>query len=119
MIWDKIKGWMAKILFSMGKDILIKSVAQSIRVYSMSCFRLPRGISESVTSLITQFYWRAQPGKRKPAWVVCGIVALPKELGPSIAIPTGMDASHESGFLKCQDTQICLLSIVYTIGSQP
>lgn len=40
-VWEKIRGWMEKLLSSAGKEILIKSVAQSIPVFSMSCFRLP------------------------------------------------------------------------------
>jgi hypothetical protein len=51
-VWEKIKGWMEKLLSYAGKEVLIKAVAQAIPVYSMSCFRLPRGICESVKSMI-------------------------------------------------------------------
>ena len=51
-VWEKIKGWMEKLLSAAGKEVLIKSVAQAIPVFSMSCFRLPRGLCESVTSMI-------------------------------------------------------------------
>jgi hypothetical protein len=45
-LWSKIQGWMEKILMAAGKEVLIKSVPQSIPVYSMSCFKLPRGLRE-------------------------------------------------------------------------
>ena len=56
-VWEKIKGWMAKLLSSAGKEVLIKSVAQAIPVYSMASFRLPRGLCENINSIIRQFWW--------------------------------------------------------------
>ena len=40
-VWEKIKGWMEKLLSAAVKEVLNKSVAQAIPVYSMACFRLP------------------------------------------------------------------------------
>ena len=54
-VWEKIKGWVEKLLSAAGKEILIKSVAQAIPVFSISCFRLPRGLCESITLIIRQF----------------------------------------------------------------
>ena len=53
--WNKVKGWMEKLLSAGGKEVLIKSVAQSVPVYSMSCFKLPRGLCEHINSLILIF----------------------------------------------------------------
>ena len=66
-VWDKIKGWMEKLLSSAGKEVLIKSVAQAIPVYSMSCFRLPRGLCENIMSIIRQFWWGSKQGSGIPA----------------------------------------------------
>ena len=79
--WENIRGWMEKILSAAGKEVLIKSVAQSIPVFSMSCFRLPRGLCESVTSLIRQFWWGSKQGKCKPSWVSWDEMMKPKHLG--------------------------------------
>ena len=46
---------MEKCLSAGGKEVLIKSVAQAIPVYSMACFRLPRGLCEHINSLIRGF----------------------------------------------------------------
>ena len=54
-VWEKVKGWMQKLLSAAGKEILIKSVAQAIPVFSMVCFRLPRGLCDNITSIIRQF----------------------------------------------------------------
>ena len=80
-VWEKIKGWMEKLLSSAGKEVLIKSEAQSILVFSMSCFCLPRGICENITSLIRQFWWGSKQGKRKPYWVAWDEMTKPKHLG--------------------------------------
>ena len=65
-LWNKIRGWMEKSLSAAGKDVLIKSVAQAIPVFSMSCFKLPRGLCEELTSAIRAFWWGSKQGKRKP-----------------------------------------------------
>ena len=54
-VWSKIKGWLEKILSAGGKEVLIKSIAQAIPVYSMACFRLPWGLCNHINSLIRQF----------------------------------------------------------------
>ena len=72
---------MEKTLSAAGKDVLIKSVAQAIPVFSMSCFRLPRGLCESITSIIRQFWWGSKQGKRKPCWVSWDIMTKLKYLG--------------------------------------
>lgn len=80
-VWEKVRGWMEKLLSAAGKEVLIKSVAQAIPVYSMACFRLPRGLCESVTSLIRQFWWGSKQGKRKPCWVAWDVMTRPKHIG--------------------------------------
>jgi hypothetical protein len=40
-LWKKIQGWIVKILSAGGKEVLIKSVAQTVPIFSMSCFKLP------------------------------------------------------------------------------
>ena len=56
-VWDKVKGWMSKCLSAGGKEVLIKSVAQAILVYLMSCFKIPRGLCDHIKSIIRKFWW--------------------------------------------------------------
>ena len=80
-VWEKVRGWMEKLLSATGKEVLIKLVAQAIPVYSMPCFRLPRGVCDDVTSLIRQFWWGSKRGKRKATWVAWDVMIRPKYLG--------------------------------------
>ena len=77
-IWNKVKGWIAKILSAGGKEVLIKSVAQAIPVYSMACFRLPCGLCGHINSLFRGFWWGSKEGKRKPHWVSWQVMTSPK-----------------------------------------
>lgn len=40
-LWKKVQGWIERTMSAAGKDVIIKSVAQTIPTYSMSCFKLP------------------------------------------------------------------------------
>lgn len=72
---------MEKILSPGGKEILIKSVVQSIPVFSMACFRLPQGLCEHINSMIRGFWWGSKEGKRKPHWVSWKVMTSPKFMG--------------------------------------
>ena len=80
-IWSKVNGWLDKILSAGGKEVLIKSIAQSIPIYSMACFRLPRGLCEHINYLIHQFWWGSKQGKRKACWVSWEVMTRPKSMG--------------------------------------
>jgi hypothetical protein len=38
-VWKKVLGWMEQLLSVGGKEILIKSVAQAVPTFSISCFK--------------------------------------------------------------------------------
>ena len=51
-VGKKLEGWKQKILSKVGKEILIKAVAQAILTYTVSCFKLPDALCEDLTSMI-------------------------------------------------------------------
>jgi hypothetical protein len=63
-----------------GKEMLIKSVVQAIPTYSMSCFRLPRGLCQHINGLLRNFWWGSKEGK-KPCWVAWEEMVKPKFFG--------------------------------------
>jgi hypothetical protein len=60
-IWSHIQGWMERVLSAGGKDVLIKSMAQALPIFSMACFKLPRGLCLHINSLIQKFWWNGSP----------------------------------------------------------
>ena len=47
-VWSKIQGWKTKLLSRSGKEILWKSVVQSMQTYAMSVFLLPKSLYEEI-----------------------------------------------------------------------
>ena len=50
-----LAGWKEKMLLKVGKDVLIKAVAQVILIYTMSCFKLPDSLCDELKSMIRNF----------------------------------------------------------------
>ena len=65
-IMSRLHGGMERCLSMAGKEVLVKAVAQAVPVFSMSCFKLPRGMCEHLNMLIRKFWWGSKEGKRKP-----------------------------------------------------
>ena len=56
-MWKKLQGWKEKLLSQAGKEVLIKSVIQATSTYTMSCFKLPKGLIKELEVLIRKFWW--------------------------------------------------------------
>ncbi|XP_058732756.1 uncharacterized protein LOC131604327 [Vicia villosa] len=68
-VWKKVKGWKETFLSRVGKEILIKAVAQAIPTYIMSCYRLPESCCREIEALLCKFWWGSKDGERKIHWV--------------------------------------------------
>lgn len=77
-----IEGWKAKLLLQAGKATLIKHVATSVPVYSMSTFLLSKAWCDNMEKLNRSFLWRNNTslsrGFTPVAWRK---VCLPKRCG--------------------------------------
>lgn len=77
-VWKRVQGWMERALSSGGKEVLIKAVAQAIPTYSMSCFKLPRGLCKHFDGLLRSFWWGSKEGKCRTCWVAWNDIIKPK-----------------------------------------
>lgn len=54
---NRIKGWTSKIL-SKGRKEVIKSVSAMLPTYVMSCFRLPKSLTTTLTSAVVRLVYK-------------------------------------------------------------
>jgi ribonuclease HI len=80
-VWSKLMGWKEKLLSQAGREVLIKSVAQAIPTYTMSCFRLPNRLCQDLEAMIRKFWWGHGPDKNKICWVKWSSLCCQKDSG--------------------------------------
>lgn len=60
-ITDKVKavtqGWKQRYLSHGGKEVLLKSIALAMPIFSMNIFRLPKEICGNINSILARFWW--------------------------------------------------------------
>ncbi|GAU39132.1 hypothetical protein TSUD_23110 [Trifolium subterraneum] len=56
-IWKKINSWSSKCLSQAGREILIKSVLQTIPSYIMSIFLIPSSVIDDIEKMLNSFWW--------------------------------------------------------------
>lgn len=58
-----------RFLSPAGREVLLKAVITALPTYAMSCFLLPRGILNEITSSMRNFWWSGQKEKQKISWI--------------------------------------------------
>lgn len=71
-------GWGEKLLSCAARETLIKSVAQAIPTYSMSCFLLSPATCKKITSAISNYWWSSKVDRRGLHWRRWSDLTLPK-----------------------------------------
>jgi hypothetical protein len=80
-IWKRMQGWNEKFLSCVGKEILIKAVAQAIPTFAMGCFDISKNLCGQISKMICRFWWNQQEGKNKIHWLSKHRLMAPKEGG--------------------------------------
>ncbi|XP_016204098.1 uncharacterized protein LOC107644684 [Arachis ipaensis] len=78
---EKLSLWKAKVLNKAGKLVLIKSVLNSLPVYYLSLYKMPKAVAEKLISLQRRFFWSREDGSSGMAMVKWEVVQAPKRLG--------------------------------------
>ncbi|XP_020972640.1 uncharacterized protein LOC107627573 [Arachis ipaensis] len=78
---EKLSLWKAKVLNKAGKLVLIKSVLNSLPVYYLSLYKMPKAVAEKLISLQRRFLWSKEEGRNGLALVKWEVVQAPKKLG--------------------------------------
>ncbi|CAM8956265.1 unnamed protein product [Rhodiola kirilowii] len=62
-VMRKIGDWKHKLLSGAGREVLIKSVLQSVPVYAMSCFKIPLSLCGRIAGDFLRFWWNGSKCK--------------------------------------------------------
>ncbi|KAL6211771.1 hypothetical protein ACLB2K_016994 [Fragaria x ananassa] len=63
-----LQGWQSRLLSKAGKTILIKAVAQVIPSYTMSVFKLSKGVCRIYQSKVANYWWGSGGKKNGIHW---------------------------------------------------
>ena len=80
-VWKKIQGWKGKLLSKVGKEVLIKVVAQSIPTYMMGVFQFPVKLCDELNAMCARFWWGQILNEKKIHWKSWNILSQPKKKG--------------------------------------
>ncbi|KAG7600109.1 Ribonuclease H domain [Arabidopsis suecica] len=73
----RLNTWSAKFLSKGGKEVLIKSIAQALPTYVMSCFLLPKAIRSKLSSAIANFWWKTNEDSNGIHWIAWEKLCMP------------------------------------------
>lgn len=80
-LWKKINGWKERCLAQAGRDVLIKSVAQAVPNYVMSCFKIPIGCCTRMEQMMRNFWWGSGDDGKKICWIAWDTLCKVKREG--------------------------------------
>lgn len=78
---SRINAWSSKFLSKGGKEILIKSAAQALPTYVISCFLLPQNVINKLKGAISKFWWSKKAESRGLHWLSWDKVCNSLEMG--------------------------------------
>lgn len=71
-----------KYLTRAGKEVLLKTVAQAMSIFTMSIFLLPINICDSIEKLMNRYWWdKNTSGSNSIHWLSWARMAVPKQCG--------------------------------------
>ncbi|GMI77374.1 hypothetical protein HRI_001406700 [Hibiscus trionum] len=80
-VQSRMSKWDSSFLSYSGREILIKSVAQAMPQYVMSCYLLPQNIIDDITMSIRRYWWFGRSNKRGWPLLSWDSLCTPKNVG--------------------------------------
>ncbi|XP_058772225.1 uncharacterized protein LOC131646083 [Vicia villosa] len=68
-IWKMINSWKGRSLSKVGKDVMIKSVLQSIPSYITSVYIIPNGVVKDIEKMLNSFWWGGGGNNKGIRWM--------------------------------------------------
>ncbi|XP_031096875.1 uncharacterized protein LOC116001121 [Ipomoea triloba] len=79
-IKHRIGSWSKRMISQAGKEVLLKSVAQSMPTFSMSVFLLPDSVCMSIERAMNRYWW-GSGNDRGIHWKAWDCLCIPKKYG--------------------------------------
>ena len=73
-----VGAWSGKEASCAGREVLLKSVAQAVPTYSMSCFLIPKDICKKMRTVIANYWWGSSADNRHLHWQRWELLTRPK-----------------------------------------
>ena len=80
-ITKRVMGWKEKFISKAGREVLIKTIAQAIPIYSMSIFKIPKAVGDSINSTLAKYYRGQTKDEKKIHWINWKKLCTQKEKG--------------------------------------
>ena len=80
-IIKRLEGWEERFLSMGGKEILLKAVIQSIPVYAMFVFKIPKKLCKEMTDAMAGFCWGDSDVQKRLHWMAWWKMCIPKKNG--------------------------------------
>ncbi|XP_059452771.1 uncharacterized protein LOC132183336 [Corylus avellana] len=68
-VWKRMQDWKLNFLSQAGNEVLLKAVVQAIPTYSMSIFKLPKGLNLEINAPMQKFLWGYQKNDSRIHWM--------------------------------------------------
>jgi hypothetical protein len=114
-VWKRIQGWKEKLLSKVGKGILIKTVAQAIPTYAMSCFDLTKMLCDEIRTMVIRFWWVQMFKDNSMHWMAWELLCSRKEKGglgfrsayvqPRYIGSTGLETKQKPRLVVCTNLE--------------
>jgi hypothetical protein len=80
-IWKRINSWRGRTLSKAGKEVMIKSVLQSIPSYIMSVYLIPEATIKEIERMFNSFWWGGGSNNGGIKWLAWDRMTFPREYG--------------------------------------
>lgn len=81
-VWQRISSWSGRSLSKAGKEVMIKSVLQSIPSYVMSTYLIPPSVCDEIEKMMNSYWWGSSGDATKGIrWMSWERLSTPKSQG--------------------------------------
>ncbi|XP_015938992.1 uncharacterized protein LOC107464586 [Arachis duranensis] len=78
---EKLSLWKGRVLSKAGKLVLIKWVINSLSIYYLSLYKMPKAVARKIISMQKRFFWGKDDRRPGMAPVKWEMIQAPKKLG--------------------------------------